>query len=41
MIITALPILGTSVATLEENVRRDFKKLDNEVMNWTAVAQGL
>jgi hypothetical protein len=40
MIITALTILGTSITTLEENIRIDFKKLGNEVVNWTAVAQG-
>jgi hypothetical protein len=41
MIIAALTLLRTSVATLEENIRIYFKKIDDEVTNWTAVPQGL
>jgi hypothetical protein len=43
MIVTAITILGTSVAAFKENtrIRIDFRKVDNEVMNLTAVTQGL
>jgi hypothetical protein len=37
IIITALAILSTSIDALGENIRIDFEKVDNEVINWTAL----